>query len=147
MTLQFSLGYFLQNKPLTSIGWRNEQVNKREGRTTFEQKKVSVDLEALLKVWGSCKSLRAPGHRAGNECGMKKGDLMGTRVLLPLGRRVVMDGRPWCVKIHTSLRSKCMHAYVHQQIIIWLYISWPYLIILSNVTLYQVPIKKESLLR
>lgn len=59
----------------------------------------------------------APGHRAGNECGVKKGDLMGTRVLLPLGRRVVMDGRPWCVKIHTSLRSMCMHAYVHQQMI------------------------------
>lgn len=73
---------------------------------------------------------------------------MGTRVLLPLGRRVVMDGRPWCVKIHTSLLSMCMHAYVHQQTIILLYINWPYLIILSNVTLYQVPLKKtQTLLR
>lgn len=73
---------------------------------------------------------------------------METRVSLILERRVVIDGRPWCVKmLWGSLLCMCIHVCICQQIIILLYISWPYLIILPNVALYQVLFLKKSLLR
>lgn len=132
LTLQFSLGYFPQNKPLTSVGWINQRVRERERGAISEQERASVDLEVLLEEWGSCKSWRAPGHGVGNECELKNGELMGTQGV-PCrwaGEWWWMEG-PGALRYFGAVCCACVCVCVYQQIIILLYTSCPYLTIYS----------------
>ena len=49
------------------------------------------------------------------------------------------DGRPPCARMPGAVCCVCVRVYVHQHVIVLLYVSQPYLTIVSKVVLYQVP--------
>lgn len=106
LTLQFSLGYFDQNKPLTSDGWMNEK-RKRWGGPFAKAGCPWVWKLSMQRGVGLCQSwgteLRVPSRWEGVG--------MGERVRVPgrLGRFAVCVDRGMCIyRLLFSLRKSAL---------------------------------------